>query len=140
MIVLFDTDVLLDVALKRQPHSRYSGAAIDLVDAGLIKGFLAWHSASNFFYVSRPKLGRGGVLDFLRHLMLFLEIVPVDSADLQYALRLGLKDFEDSMQVAATTACHAECIVTRNHRDYRDSPIPTIPPAELLVKLANERE
>ncbi len=33
------------------------------------------------------------------------------------------------MQVGAALACAAECIATRNARDFRKSPIPAVTPA-----------
>ena len=47
-----------------------------------------------------------------------------------------MTDFEDAMQVAAARACEADFIVTRNERDFAESPIPTLTPAGAMVELS----
>ncbi|MEM7583243.1 MAG: PIN domain-containing protein [Acidobacteriota bacterium] len=135
MIVLIDTDVLLDVALDRPP---YAAAAVELLNAcqvGHLSGFVAWHSISNFYYLVRPTKGgletRSMVLDLLQ----FIRVAATDTESLLYAIGLEMNDFEDAMQVAAAVACNAEVIVTRNHRDYTDSPITVSGPQALTSEL-----
>lgn len=55
-----------------------------------------------------------------------------DAASLRLAGRLTVGDFEDAMQVAAAIACGAEVIATRNLRDFRESPVPALTPADLV--------
>ena len=43
-------------------------------------------------------------------------------------LELPLIGIEDALQVAAAMACGAQFIVTRNERDFRKSPVPTLSP------------
>ena len=46
MIVLIDTDVLLDLALDRAPHAGPAGALLDVLERRGRAGFVAWHSVS----------------------------------------------------------------------------------------------
>jgi hypothetical protein len=47
-----------------------------------------------------------------------------------------MKDFEDAMQVAASLACKADMIVTRNIRDYNKAPIRAVLPADIMKQLS----
>ena len=136
MNVLVDTDVLIDLALDRSPHSKPAGLLLDLLQKRRAEGFLAWHSASNFYYLVAPKRGKADSRAFLLDLAQFMEIAPTTTDSLRQAGRLELRDFEDAMQVAAAIACGAEVIATRNLRDYGGSPIKPVRPMELIKALS----
>ena len=65
MIVLLDSDVLIDLALDRRPHSGPSGALIDALERRPGSGFIAWHTISNFYYLVAPGRGRDVAREFL---------------------------------------------------------------------------
>ncbi len=48
MTVLLDTDVIIDVALDRLPHSEYSIIILNMAESFKINAHIAWHSISNF--------------------------------------------------------------------------------------------
>ena len=133
--MLLDTDVLIDVALDRRPHSGPSSELLDRVERGARRAFVAWHTLSNFHYLVRPARGDAGTRDFIAELIRFVAVAPADSAALRHALSLPMADFEDAMQVAAARACRARHIVTRNVRDFARSPIPAMTPREALAQL-----
>lgn len=135
MIVLVDTDVLLDVALDRPRFAEDSGRLLDRLEARVASGFFAWHSAANFYYLVRPKRGAGGARQFLLDLLEFMEVAPATTESLKRAGQLRMSDFEDAMQVAAGLACGADVVATRNIRDYRGAPLEAVTPADLLHRL-----
>jgi len=51
------------------------------------------------------------------------------------AQTLGWSDFEDAVVAAAAESSGCEVIVTRNVRDFRDSPVPAVTPEEYLSDL-----
>ncbi len=135
MIVLVDTDVLVDLALGRAPHADDAAALLDALERGAARGFVAWHTVSNFFYLVSARQGAAATRRFIDDLMQFIDIAPTTTVHLRAALALTLKDFEDAMQVGAALACGAEVIATRNTRDFRKSPIPALTPAQLVAQL-----
>ena len=40
--------------------------------------------------------------------------------------------FEDALQVAAAMACGAQFVITRNERDFKNSPVPALNPDAFL--------
>ena len=133
--MLLDTDVLIDVALDRHPHSEASSELIDRVERGARRAFVAWHTLSNLYYLVTPVHGNSDTRDFIAELVRFVAVAPVDTEALRYALALPMADFEDAMQVAVARACGARHIVTRNVRDFARSPIPAITPGRALSQL-----
>ena len=93
---------------------------------------MAWHSISSFHYLVTSKRGRRSTRAFIEELITFVEVAPTSTGDLRYANSLEMSDFEDATQVAAVAACSAEFIVTRNVKDYRNSPIPARDPKSLF--------
>ncbi len=135
MIALLDTDILLDVALDRSPHVQSAANLLDAFEKRRATAFIAWHSISNFYYLTRPSQGSLETKVLLLDLARFVRVAPTTTESLLYAAQLEMTDFEDAMQVAAAVACEAEVIVTRNLRDYRRSPIRAAEPREVLSEI-----
>ena len=133
--MLLDTDVLIDVALDRRPHSGPSSEFLERVEHGQRRAFVAWHTLSNFYYIVTSERGDTDARDFIAELTRFVAVAPADTAALRYAVSLPMADFEDAMQVAAARACGAQHIVTRNVKDFARSPIPALTPGEALAQL-----
>lgn len=131
MRILIDTDVLLDLALDRKPHAEGAARVLEAVQRGSLSGVVAWHTISNLYYMLSSYADRKQALSFVRDLAAIVEVAPADSATLDVALALDMRDFEDAMQVSAGLAAGVETIVTRNTGDFRKSPIPVASPAKL---------
>ena len=131
-MILLDTDVLIDVALDRRPHSDSASELLDRIEHGAEAAYIAWHSVSNLYYVATPTLGDVSVRDFVIELTRFVAVATTDTDGIRYAAELPMADFEDAMQVAAARACGARHIVTRNIKDYERSPISAVSPRDVL--------
>jgi predicted nucleic acid-binding protein len=130
--VLIDTDVLVDLALGRKSNDEPAAHLVDALERRRAFGFLAWHSASNFYYFGGPETRERAARTFLLDLAQFVEVAPTTTESLRQAGRLKLRDFEDAMQVAAAIACGADVIATRNHKDHAGAPIRAAAPGEVL--------
>lgn len=128
MRVLIDTDVLLDVALAREPHVAASLAVLEWAEKGG-EAAVAWHSLANCAYLL--KSGRR----FLRNLLDLVEVASVGSDDAKVAMGLPMADLEDAFQAASALAWKADLIVTRNLRDYRKSPVPAVSPGDFMKRV-----
>ncbi len=134
-MILLDTDVLIDVAMDRQPYSGPASELLDRIEHGSESAYVAWHSVSNLYYLVSPSRGRVSARDFIVELTSFVAVATTDTEAVRYAAALPMPDFEDALQVAAARACGARHIVTRNVRDYEQSPIRAVSPQEALVEL-----
>ena len=133
-MILLDTDVLIDVALDRRPHSEPASELLDRVERGPETAYVAWHTVSNFYYLVAPSRGGTNAREFIVELTRFVEVASTDTEALHYAAELPMSDFEDAMQVAAARSCGARYIVTRNVKDFTRSPIPALTPQEALTQ------
>ena len=135
-MMLLDTDVLIDVALDRHPHSDPASELLNRIERGSQSAYIAWHSVSNLYYLVAPTRGGTSTRDFIIDLTRFVAVATTDTEALRYAAGLPMSDFEDAMQVAAARACGARSIVTRNIGDYERSPIRAVAPQEALSELS----
>lgn len=126
MRVLLDTDVLLDVALAREPHAVQSTAVLRWAEAGG-DAAVAWHTLANCAY-----LLKGGGRPFLDRLLRMVEVAPAGTADARRAMELPMADLEDAFQAAAALAWKADLIVTRSIRDFHRSPVRPLTPSAFL--------
>ena len=134
-MILLDTDVLIDVALDRRPHSGPASELLDRIERGADSAYIAWHSISSLYYLVAPARGGASARDFVVELTRFVAVATTDTESVRYAAELPMADFEDAMQVAAARACGARHIVTRNVSDYVRSPIRAVDPREALSRL-----
>ena len=136
MIVLLDTDILIDFALDRAPHADSASRLLTELEHRPGSGFMAWHSVANFFYLVAPSRGRQSTRSFILDLSRFISVAETTTESVRYAAHLPVKDFEDAMQVAAAVACGADVIATRNLRDYTKSPVRAAHPQTVIEEFA----
>lgn len=134
-MILLDTDVLIDIALDRNPYSEPASELLDRIERGEEAASIAWHTVSNLYYFVVPARGRMSTRDFILDLTRFVSVANTDTAGIRYAAQLPMNDFEDAMQVAAARSSGARFIVTRNTRDQEASPTAAISPQQALAEL-----
>ena len=133
--MLLDTDILIDVALDRLPHSGPASELLDRIENGSESACIAWHSVSKLYYLVAPARDGTSTRDFIVDLIRFVPVAATDTESVRYAAGPPMIDFEDAMQMAAAQTCGARSIVTRNIVDYERSPIRAVTPQEALSGL-----
>lgn len=126
--VLYDTNVLLDVTLKREPHVAASAAALDAVGQGRVEGYIAGHAITTLFYLLQRQLGATKSRQVLADLLAKMRVASVTDAGIRQALSEPFKDFEDAVTHAAAREAKASVIVTRNVSNFAKGTIPAVLP------------
>jgi predicted nucleic acid-binding protein len=129
---LLDTNVLVDVALRRPGLHEASGAAVAWCLNNPGSGLLAVHSLATFSYLVERASGADKVREFLTELVDGMDIARLDNAEVKRALALPLADFEDALVAAAAESAAASHIVTRNTADFRRSPVKAVTPEDFM--------
>jgi predicted nucleic acid-binding protein len=129
---LLDTNVLVDVALRRVEFHAASGAAVawGLNHPGT--SVLAVHSLATVAYLLDRSAGDTRVREFIADLVAGMDIAVMDNAEVRRALDLPVDDFEDALIAAAAESAAATHIVTRNVADFRRSPVKAVTPGEFM--------
>jgi predicted nucleic acid-binding protein len=129
--VLFDTNVVLDLLLDREPFSQDAARCFSLVESGEIEGWLCASTVTTLHYLIKKSLGTGKAIDRVSLILSLFEIAPVNKSVLESALRLPFKDFEDAVLHEASRDSDVDVIVTRNIADFKTSSIPVQLPGNL---------
>jgi len=128
MRVLVDTNVVLDVLLDRQPHAETSAAIWEAIETGVAEGLLSAHAVNTIHYLIRKEKSAFRTRRIISAILRVLGVAAVDDAVIQEALQLPLSDFEDAVTAAAAHQAGCDCIVTRNPKGFRGSPVRPLSP------------
>ena len=135
MVVLIDTKVLLDVLLAREPFCKDGLAVLRAVERGTAHGYIAANSVDNIYYLSRRQLPPEQTKKLLTALLQVVDVVSPGKKDLLRAIAGDMVDLEDAIQAACAVKVNAQAIITRNAKDYANSPVRPISPAEFLLMI-----
>ena len=136
MNVLFDTNVILDVLLEREPHLDAASKLFALVDNGRITGSICATTATTVYSIAAKSFGNRRARDQVHGLLGLFEVAPVGRDVLDSALDIDFSDYEDAVLHEAARAAGATVIVMRDRDDFVNSAIPALDPIELLAVVA----
>ncbi len=136
MKVMFDLNVLLDVAQNRAPFLQDSEAVLALARNGEIEGFVPGHAVTTFYYLMARFGGEAAAKAAVDDLLEDFQVVGADKAVLLRARSLAMSDFEDCVVAASASAGGCDLVVTRNSPDFAGSPVPAITPKSFLTQWA----
>jgi len=126
--VLYDTNVLFDVLLRREPYFVASATALDSVGQEKVEGYISGHAVTTLAYLLRRQLGQARSRAVLVDLLSKMRVAPVTDAAIRKALSEPFDDFEDAVSHAAAQEAGVVVIVTRNARDFKRGSIPAVLP------------
>lgn len=135
--ILLDTNIILDVALERQPFFDESEQVLSFVEQGDVEGYISGSTFSDLYYIIRKAKGRGPTLEFLRYISTFCQVATVDNSVISMALTSTFKDFEDAIQYSSAIVNQIDAIVTRNPRDFPVTAPRIVTPDRLIQELTN---
>lgn len=136
MKILLDTNVVLDILLKRDPFFTNS---FDAVELSLIsKGrtnylFVSASAITDIYYIANRNLkDKEKVKELIYNLLSFAEVADVISTDILIALESNFFDFEDAVVHEVAASNEVDVILTRNKKDFSKSTINVKTPEELI--------
>ena len=133
MNVLVDTNVILDILLRRNPHYENAARINVLSEKRYIRCYISVSAVTDIYYVAKKELKDNDiVLELLKNLLKTTHIASVTETGIHEALELEWGDFEDSVQYVSGQSISAEYIITRNPNDFTKSQIEVLSPEEFL--------
>lgn len=135
MKVLIDTNIILDVLCKRSDFYVDSAKIFKLCEVKRISGIILALSIPNIMYILRKELDAEKIKEILDMLFLIFSVVDLKADDLKKAADMKFKDYEGAVQSACAARIKANYIITRNIRDFTESKVTAIKPAEFLERI-----
>lgn len=133
MKVMFDTNIILDILLNRQPFCELSARVVDLSATRVIKGYVSASAVTDIYYLAYKGIrDKEKVCILLERLLQIVSIAGVTEAEIMAAIKSDWNDFEDAVQYFTAQSIEASYIVTRNKKDYMAGEIKAIEPQAFL--------
>jgi len=134
MRILIDTNIVLDVMLKREPFYRMSLEILSLVKRDDVEEYISASTVTDIYYLAYRQLrDKGIVKNLMKELLTVVSVASVSGQEIENAISLEWNDFEDSVQYSVAYLQEMDGIVTRNPNDYREAKIKVWKPEELLL-------
>lgn len=133
MKILYDTNIVLDVLLLREPHFEASAGLLSLAETGRIDGVVGATTITTIHYLATRAVGRREARRHVETLLSIFTVAPVDGAVLSNALGLDFDDFEDGVLHEAARAVGAEGVVTRDTAGFQRARLRVYEPEVLLT-------
>lgn len=133
MKILVDTNIVLDVMLKREPFYKSSLEILGLTKRDDVEEYVSASAITDIYYLAYRQLrDKEVVKKLMKKLLTVVSVASVSEQEIENALSLEWNDFEDSVQYSVAFVQEMEGIVTRNPNDYKEAEIKIWKPEELL--------
>ena len=131
--VFVDTDVILDLFVRCEPHHKTALRFFSFLKNQNIKVFTSAVSVANTYYILAKIRNRRYALEKVRRLMKLIRIAAVDQQTVDAAMRAPYKDFEDSIQYHSALSEGLTILITRNVTDYPKGHVKVLLPDEYMT-------
>lgn len=135
MKALLDLNVLLDVTLNRSEFVKESALAFGhLVSMRNGQCYVAQHAVTTLYYILRKQCGVDCARLTVRRVLKVLKVLPATRQTLIEATDPRYADYEDAVTFLSAAASDCDLILTRNLKDFAQSPVPVKTPHDFLKR------
>jgi len=135
MNVFLDTNVLIDLIDKREPFYNDIAIIASLAENKKVKLASSSLSFVKAVYVISRNIEEKIVLEALKKFRIICEVSNIDEIVIDKSLISNFNDFEDAVQYFSAVHHQSEVILTRSKKDFKNSEIPVMTPAEFLISI-----
>ena len=139
MKILVDTNVILDVLCNRSQFVEASSEIWKLCEVEQLEGYISALSIPNIVYILRKELDNQRTRRIIDQITMIFKLVDLTAYDIKKAAEMDFEDYEDTLQMCQAGRIKADYIVTRNLRDFVNSGVTALEPAEIIEVLKNDK-
>lgn len=133
--VFIDTNIILDYIQKRPEGFNEAVIIFGLSAKEYINLMVSDLSIANMKYSTRKVIPLSEFYETILGIRELFTIVPVGENAVDRALEIKTRDFEDALQYFSAEQAGADCVVTRNIKDFDfASTVETLEPIDFLKK------
>ena len=133
MMILFDTCVILDYLMRREPFAEDAKQLVKHVYSNKVEGFITVKSMMDIHYILKNRLhDEEKVRKILMDLSNIFEITDSLTFCCLKAFNSKINDFEDALMSQTGEVLEVDYFVTRNKNDYKKSKLKVKTPKELI--------
>lgn len=139
MKILFDTNVVLDVLLSREPYLTDAVSLFTAVENKQIQAYLCATTITSIEYLCAKNIGKNPARQAIGTLLELFVVAEVNQKILLAAIASGFADFEDAVLYQAGVYSGVDGVVTRNGKDFRLAELPIYTPPQLCNAIQNRQ-
>ena len=141
MRVILDTCIIMDAIQNREPFAEDAKNIVRAAANKWFTGCITAKSSTDIYYLThRCTHSDKDTRAILTKLFILFDVVDTAGMDARKAISSQVSDYEDAVVIETAMREDADCIVTRNIKDYSKSPVPVYDPAEFLRLLEGTLE
>jgi len=133
--LFLDTNVVLDLLGERETFYDYVAKIATLADKGKVSLVVSALSYATVFYVLSKFEDNKAVKEKLSKFKVIASTSNLTDKIIEKGLTSKFIDFEDALQYYCALEMNCNLIITRNEKDFKNSDIPVLTPAEYLESL-----
>ena len=133
--IFLDSDILLDLTLKRPDFMLPVLNIVSLIQTGQLKAVTSSVVFVNVNYFLE-RYDKANKFKLLKELRSIISIINVNEEIIDLALNSSFSDFEDAVQYYAAINTKCDVIITRNIKDYQQATIPVLTAEQFLRKFS----
>lgn len=132
MVVLIDTNILIDYIANREPWGEDANKVFELCASKLFDGYISEHGITDAIYSTRKIYSADEHREIFKNLLKIVKLAEPTIDELSNAFDdETIDDLEDAVQVQCAMACGADYIITRD-KDYSGSKVPAVNAKDFL--------
>lgn len=140
MNAIIDTCIIVDALQNREPFCKDAQSVFLLCANCQFDGYLTAKSITDIYYLTKRQTHSDRMTrDILTKLCTLFHLADTVASDIRKAISSDVSDFEDAIMIETAIRCKADCIVTRNTKDYSKARLPVYDP-ESFVKLLTKAD
>lgn len=137
MRVLIDTNIFLDILCRREQFVDDALGIFDMAVDDRIDLLISDLSIANIKYITRKELSLDKFYELIQAFRPVFTIVPLGAEVVDKALSLKANDFEDALQYFSAAQAGADCLITRNIKDFGFAKMEVLDSSSFLAKYNN---
>lgn len=120
---------------KREPFYKAAAHILRLSESGKLSAYMTASTVTDIFYIlGRHISDKEPLMETIQRLLIVVDVTDVLKSDILKAFELDISDYEDALLARCAKRINADYIITRNSRDFRDSPVTPITPDDFLAR------
>lgn len=131
-MTFLDTNICLDLIAKRSPWHKDAEILVKTHVTGAQRMGISVLTIPTLAFLLEKYQQSVTIDTAMKNILQLFEILDVTGDMVKQAIDNNWKDLEDAIQHECATQHKAECIITRNKKDFKESEIPVLTPTEWL--------
>jgi predicted nucleic acid-binding protein len=139
MKIMIDTNIILNVYQNEMPFVANSARILKLSERRKITGIVTASTITDIYYMlGRHIKDKAQLKTLVQKFLTTVKLADVTATDVTEAFNLSMDDFEDALFAQCAKRLKADYIITRNTKDFINSPVAFMEPDEFLEKFFKE--